>query len=199
MILKIDANFEEKPICCFKNDKNSMKFDPSNQKTPRFPLWLFPLCKVYNLSPKKVQSSYLHDTEKSCKIWRKTGFFFEEWHEKFGKFSPEHLNTSKTCILMRCFRPKYKMFELKKYRRVIFDGTEYLCKIWRKTKLCFQKWHKEFGRFSPKHVWKSKNLNFYWVLLSKVEVIYEPKTYIGVMCHDNEEWWKIWTRIDWSV
>ena len=29
MILKIDAKFEVKPICCFKNDKNLMNFDPS--------------------------------------------------------------------------------------------------------------------------------------------------------------------------
>ena len=33
------------------------------------------------------------------------------------------------------------------YRGVIFDGTEYLCKIGKKTDLCFQKWHEEFGMF----------------------------------------------------
>ena len=29
--------------------------------------------------------------------------------------------------------------------------------------------------------------------------MYELKVYRGVMCHDNEEWLKIWTKIDWSV
>ena len=43
--------------------------------------------KVYNLWPKKVQRSYLHDTEDSSKIWRKTGLWFGKWHEEFGKFS----------------------------------------------------------------------------------------------------------------
>ena len=27
------------------------------------------------------------------------------------------------------------------------DGTEYWCKIWRKSDLCFQKWHEEFGQY----------------------------------------------------
>ena len=43
--------------------------------------------------------------------------------------------------------PKY-MFELKMYREVMFDGNEDLCKIWKKTDLCFQKWHEEFGKFA---------------------------------------------------
>ena len=31
MILKSDTNFEEKQICCFKNDQNLVNFDPSTQ------------------------------------------------------------------------------------------------------------------------------------------------------------------------
>ena len=29
--------------------------------------------------------------------------------------------------------------------------------------------------------------------------MYELKIYRGVLCHDNEEWYQIWTRIDLSV
>ena len=36
MILKSDAKFEEEPICCFKNEKNLVNFDPSTQKCPKF-------------------------------------------------------------------------------------------------------------------------------------------------------------------
>ena len=64
------------------------------------------------------------------------------------------------------------MFELKKYRGVMFDCTEDWCKIWRKTDLYFLKWHEEFGKFSPEHVQKSKNWVFSWVLLSKVENVW---------------------------
>ena len=42
MILKIDAKFEEKPICSFKNDKNLVNFDPTTQKSQEFALSLVP-------------------------------------------------------------------------------------------------------------------------------------------------------------
>ena len=38
MTLKINAKFEEKLICCFKNDKNLVNFHPSTQKSQRFAL-----------------------------------------------------------------------------------------------------------------------------------------------------------------
>ena len=43
MTLKIDAKFEEKPICCFKNDKNLVKFDPNTRKSQKFALSFVPV------------------------------------------------------------------------------------------------------------------------------------------------------------
>ena len=37
-ILKIDAKFEQKPIFCFKIDRNLVNFDPSTEKSPKFAL-----------------------------------------------------------------------------------------------------------------------------------------------------------------
>ena len=37
MIVKIDAKFEQKPIC-LKIDKNVVNFDPGTQKSPKFAL-----------------------------------------------------------------------------------------------------------------------------------------------------------------
>ena len=48
------------------------------------------------------------------------------------------------------------MFQLKKYRGVIFHDTEERCKIWIKTNLWFRKWHEEFGKCSPEHLKVSK-------------------------------------------
>ena len=62
---------------------------------------------------------------------------------------------------MGSFWPTYIMFELKKYRRVIFHDTEEWCKIWRKTDLWFEKWHEEFGKFSPEYSKVSK-LGLWW-------------------------------------
>ena len=110
-----------------------------------------------------------YDNEEWCKIWNRIGLPFQNWHEEFKTFWPKHSKISKICTLMGWFWPKYVMFELNKYRGVIFDGTEYWYKTWRKNDLCFQKWHEESSKFSPEHVWKSKSWDFDGILLSKAE------------------------------
>ena len=50
------------------------------------------------------------------------------------------------------------MFELKQYRRLIFDDAEEWCKLWRKTVLWFEKWRKKFTKFSREHLKVSKLL-----------------------------------------
>ena len=62
----------------------------------------------------------------------------------------------------RLLNEVYNVWAKKKYRSVMFDGTEYWCSIWRKTDLCFQKWHEEFSKFLPEHLRKSKNLGLWW-------------------------------------
>ena len=59
MILKGDAKFEEKLICCFKNDKNLVNFDLSTRNSQNFYFDWFLLCKGCNVWPEKVQRSYL--------------------------------------------------------------------------------------------------------------------------------------------
>ena len=46
MILQTDAKFEEKLICCFRNDKNLMKFDLSTQNSPKFALSFVPIVQI---------------------------------------------------------------------------------------------------------------------------------------------------------
>ena len=115
-------------------------------------------------------------TGKLCAMTMKNGrgtdLPVKNWHEEFDKFWREHSKISKTCSLIDCFWPKFIMFELKMYREVMFDGTEYWCQIWKKTDLCFQKSHDEFSKFSPEHVRKSKNWDFEGILLSKVEDVW---------------------------
>ena len=38
MILKINAKFKQKPICCCKIETNLVNFDPNTQKSPKFAL-----------------------------------------------------------------------------------------------------------------------------------------------------------------
>ena len=95
-----------------------------------------------------------------CKIWRKTDLLFQKWQE-FGEFWPEHSKVSKICTFIGSYCAKYLMFDLKKYRGVIFHETERWCKIWRKTDLWFGKWHGEYGKCSPEHLKVSK-LRLWW-------------------------------------
>ena len=61
------------------------------------------------------------------------------WHLEFDQFWFDYSKISKICTLIGCLWPKYIMFELKKYRGVMFDCIEYWYKIWRKTDFHFQK------------------------------------------------------------
>ena len=51
--------------------------------------------KYVTFDLKRYRGVIFHDTEEWCKIWRKTNLWFENWHEEYGKFSPEHLKVSK--------------------------------------------------------------------------------------------------------
>ena len=57
--------------------------------------------------------------------------------------------------------PKYILFELQKYREVIFHDTEELYKFWRMTDQWFEKRHEKFGKFSPENLKVSK-LKLWW-------------------------------------
>ena len=65
------------------------------------------------------------------------------------------------CTLLGSFCWKYIKFQLKKYREFMSHGTEEWFKIWRKTDLCFRKWHEEFGKFLSEHSKVSK-LALWW-------------------------------------
>ena len=67
----------------------------------------------------------------------------------------------KTCTFICPYCAKYLMFDLKKYRGVIFHDTEEWCKIWSITDLWFGKWHEEFDKISPGHSKMSK-LGLWW-------------------------------------
>ena len=60
---------------CFKNDKC---FDQSTQKSKKIVLWLVPFMQSIYIAfdLKKYKGVIFHETEESCKIWRKTDLCF---------------------------------------------------------------------------------------------------------------------------
>ena len=132
-----------------------------------------------------------YDNGKWCKIWKRIDLPFQNWHEEFDKFWPDNSKISKVCTLMGW----YKMFQLKKYRGVMFDCTQDWYKVWRKTGLCFQKL--TWGIFTT--ALESLQIGTLMASFCLKLKMYELKIYRGVMCHENEEWCKIWRGIDLSV
>ena len=96
--------------------------------------------KVYSVWAEKVQGSYLSLHWRVMQNLKRIDLPVQNWHEDFNEFWPEHSKISKSCNLMNCFWPKYIIFVLRKYRWVMFNGTEYWHKIRRKTGLWIQKW-----------------------------------------------------------
>ena len=69
---------------------------------------------------------------------------------------------------MGFFWTKYILFELKNYRRVMFDDTEDWCKTWRKTDFCFQNEMRNLANFH-----RLKNSDF--ILESKMAELNQNK------------------------
>ena len=152
MTMKNDAKLEEKLTFRFKIDMgNWLILTRALKSLKNFNFNVLLLSKLY-----RYRGVIFHETEEWYKIWRGIDMSFENWPEDFEKVWPEHSKVSKIFTLMVSFWTKYLLFELKKYRGVIFHETEEWCKVWRKTDLWFGKWHGEFGKFSPHHLKVSK-------------------------------------------
>ena len=127
------------------------------------------------------------DNEEWCKIWKGIDLSVQYWDEEFNKIWPEFLKISKVYTLMDGFWSKYVMLELRKYRRVMFDGIEYWCKIWRKTTCAFENDTRKIFTRSLKNLKIMVLMGFFY----PKKKMHELKIYRGVMCHNNEEWCKI--------
>ena len=115
--------------------------------------------------------------------------------KEFDKFWPEHSKVSKNFTLIGYFWAKCILFELKKYRGVIFDETEEGYKTWRWINLSFQNWDKKFDKFLPEHTKVSKIFTLmrsFWVK----HTLFELQIYRRVIFHDTEEICKFWRKTD---
>ena len=138
-----------------------------------------------------------NDNKEWCKIWKGIDLPVQNWHEKFNKVWTEDSKIWKICILLGYFWPKSVMFELRKYRGVVWWHTR-LIKSLKENWLVLLKmtWS----------IWKCftralENLRIETLMTSlclKLKM-YELKIYRRVMRHDNEEWSKNWGGIDLSV
>ena len=96
MILKSGTNFED---FLFQKWQKFGEFSSEHLKIKKNCTLIGPFCAKYiTFDLKKYRGYIFQDTEDSCKIWRKTDLWFGKWHEKFCKFSSEHLKVSKLVL-----------------------------------------------------------------------------------------------------
>ena len=125
-----------------------------------------------------------YENEEWYKIWRGIDFLFQNWHEEFDKFWPEHSKFSQNFTLKGSFWARYTLYEKKRYRRFTFHDNEEWCKIWTEIDVLFQNWHEELDKFSPEHLEVSKLFTLMGSFLSTY-ILLDLK-YRGVIFCDTE-------------
>ena len=73
----------------------------------------FPLRRVYNIWPKKVQRTYIRWRSRLMQNLKISDLWFGKWHEELGKLSPEHSKVSKSGIWWDPFIQRRKCMGLK--------------------------------------------------------------------------------------
>ena len=148
---------------------------------------------------KKYRRVISHDNEWCCKIWWGIDLSFQNWHEEFDKFRPEHSKVSKMFTLMPSLWAKYICFELKKYKGVIFHNTE--------------KWHRLFVSKLTWEIWKIltwvleslKDFQFNELLLNKVYIAWDKKVQRSYLSWQRrviknaERNWFVVSKLTWEI
>ena len=142
MTLKSDAKFEEKLTCCLENGvRNLANFHQSTRKCQNWNFNGILLSKVENVQRRYVSWQ-----------WRMIHKLNRNWLVVFKlTWGTSQILTwalKKICVLIGSLWPKYIMFELQKYREVIFHDTQELNKFWRKFVLWFEKWREIWQSFT---------------------------------------------------
>ena len=128
--------------------------------------YLLLLCKVL-FDLKKYRGVIFHDTG-WCKIWRKPDLWFGKWHEKYAKFSPEHLKVSKLGLWWDPLIQNRKRMSLK--------STEELCVMTMKNDAKFEEeltcqFKIDMRNLTNFDASTWKNLRFNWPLWPKYIIL----------------------------
>ena len=122
--------FEENLTCSLENDMwNWANFFQSTRKSQNCDFDGILLSNVENAWAYNLQRIYVSWQWRMVQNLKRNWICVWKLVPQFDKFWPEHSNVSKMWTLISSFWRKYIMFELKKYRIYMFDGTEDWCKI----------------------------------------------------------------------
>ena len=96
------------------------------------------LNKEYIVWAKKVQLSYVSWQWRMIQKLKRDWLFVLKLTWGTSQILTQAFESLKFWVLIGSLWPKYILFELQKYRGVIFHDTEELCTFWRKTDLWFE-------------------------------------------------------------
>ena len=199
--LKSHAKFEEKLTCGLENDmRNLANFHENTWKCQNWyfdGILLFTVENAWTTNYISYRRVISNDTQEWWKIWGEIDLSFQNLHKELDEFWLQNLKVSKIYTFMGCFLPNYIMFELKKYRGVMFTCTQDWYKIWKKTGLCFQKLTWRIWQIFTRAL-ESLQIGTLMIYICLKLKMYEFKTCRGLMCHDNDKWCKIWRGTDFS-
>ena len=103
---KVVQKFKEKPIFCFKNDKNLVNFDPALKLLKNLHFDWSLLCKVYNFWPKKVWRSHISWHWRVMQNLKKNLLVVWKMSWKIWQIFIRTLESVKLDTFMRFFCPK---------------------------------------------------------------------------------------------
>ena len=146
----------------------------------------FLLTKSYKLSPKKVQRSYISWHWRVMQSLKKHSCGLKYDKRNLLNFHPT-TQKSENFFLMGYFCPKYAGFELQKYRGGIFYDTELWFKIWINYDLVVSKIASGIGWTFIRALKILRNCTL-MVSFCPKHIIFQLKTFIGIMCHDTKGW-----------
>ena len=127
----------------------------------------------------KLKSDVTFGEESTC-------HFKIDIYKEFDKFWHKHLKVSKIFTLMGFFWAKYILFQLKKYRGVIFRETEEGYTIWRGIACHFKiDIYKEFDKFWDEHLKVLKIFTLMDSFWAKY-ISFQLKKYRGVIFRETE-------------
>ena len=98
-----------------------------------------------------------HNTEETCKFWRKSDLCFEKRLDKLGEFSPEHLKVSKLGLWWDTFAQSRKGMTLKLAEKLCFMTMKNNAKFEEELTCHFKTDMRNLINFDSS-TWKSKKL-----------------------------------------
>ena len=139
---------------------------------------------------KKYRRVMFHDTEKWCKIWRKSDSWFPKWHEEFGKFSPNHSKVQKFHFNGLFLSKVYEVWAKKKIQR------SYLSWHWTVMQNLNKPWPCGFkiGMRNWLNFHSSTQCLTNCTLMGSFcqkHIMFQLVIFIEIMCHDTDGWCKI--------